>query len=140
MNLRPPKRKRRGSILRMELTPMIDVIFLLLIYFFLTNAQQPPEAELAPALAAQRVEGGGTADFQPQIVDVVRRDGSPAFQIGGRVLRERDQLFDVLSALPKDSGVFVRAGDDALLEWTATALQTARDAGFVRVTYVPRGS
>lgn len=138
MNLHPPRTaRRRRTILRAELTPMIDVIFLLLIYFFMTNTQTPPESELQPALQAQRVEGGGAADFQPQVVDVVMEGDRPAYRIGGRLLRTRSDLDAVLRQLPQEGGVFVRGDGDAPTGWAVGAVQSARDAGFLAVTYVP---
>ena len=138
MNLVPAKHKRRRrSLLRSELTPMIDVIFLLLIYFFVTNTAQPPESELAPALQAQRVAGGGAADFQPQIVDVQPVGGQPAFRVGARTMRTKDELGAVLESLPQDGGLFVRGHGAVSTEWVTAALQVARDSGFLAVTYVP---
>ncbi|GAB4555792.1 MAG: hypothetical protein Tsb0013_18600 [Phycisphaerales bacterium] len=116
---------------------MIDVIFLLLIYFFMTTTQTPPESELVPALQAQRVEGGGAADFQPQIVDVVMEGGAPTYRIGGRIARTREALDAILRSLPQEGGVFVRGSGDAPTGWAVGAIQSARDAGFLAVTYVP---
>ncbi len=138
MNLVPAQQKRRRrSLLRSELTPMIDVIFLLLIYFFVTNTAQPPESELAPALQAQRVAGGGAADFQPQIIDVIPVAGQPAFRVGSRTMRTKEELRAVLEALPQEGGLFVRGHGAVSTEWATAALQAARDAGFLAVTYVP---
>ena len=137
MNMLPPSKRRRRSLLRAELTPMIDVIFLLLIYFFMTTTQTPPESELAPALQAERVEGGGAADFQPQVIDVVMRGGDPAYLIGARVVRTREALGPILEALPQEGGLFVRGSGDAPTGWAVGAIQAARDAGFLAVTYVP---
>lgn len=138
MNMLPQAdRRRRRSLLRSELTPMIDVIFLLLIYFFMTTTRTPPESELIPALQAQRVEGGGAADFQPQVVDVLMLNDAPAYRIGGRTLRSRGDLDAVLSELPQEGGLFIRGAGDAPTGWAAGAIQSGRDAGFLAVTYVP---
>ncbi|MEM1422599.1 MAG: biopolymer transporter ExbD [Planctomycetota bacterium] len=133
----PASKRRRKSLLSAELTPMIDVIFLLLIYFFMTTTQTPPESELAPALQAQRVQGGGAADFQPQVVDVVVEGGAPAYRIGARTVRSREALDAVLAELPQEGGLFVRGAGDAPTGWAVGAIQSARDAGFLAVTYVP---
>lgn len=138
MNLVPrAQQRRRRSLLRAELTPMIDVIFLLLIYFFVTTSQTIPESELEPALQAQRVEGGGAADFQPQIVDVVIVGEQPAYRIGSRVLYSREELDAVLRTLPQEGGLFVRGSGGAPTGWAVGAIQSGRDAGFLAVTYVP---
>lgn len=131
------KRKRRDRMFRMELTPMIDVIFLLLIYFFLTSSYTPPESSLSPALQAQRVSGGAGADFQPQIVEVVLVEGRPVFRLLDRVFMTQEELRGALEVLPKEPGVFVRGSGSTVAGHAVSALQAARDAGFAKVTYVP---
>jgi len=138
MNMLPDqRRRRRRTLLTAELTPMIDVIFLLLIYFFITTTQMPPESELVPALQAQRVEGGGAADFQPQVIDVVVIAGEPAYRIGGRTITSRSELDALLARLPQEGGLFVRGSGAAPTGWAVGAIQAGRDAGFLAVTYVP---
>lgn len=138
MNFIPlEKRRRRGRLFRMEMTPMIDVIFLLLIYFFLTSTYSPPESSLSPALQAQRVSGGAGADFTPQVVDVMVRDGRPVFTLLDRVFVTQEELRIALERLPKEPGVFVRGSGQSVAGHAVSALQAARDAGFAKVTYVP---
>jgi biopolymer transport protein ExbD len=137
MNFTPPARRKRARLLTLELTPMIDVIFLLLIYFFLSTTYMPPESELTPALEAERVDGGRGADLQPQIIEVARFAGKPGFAIGERVMFDRDALLAVLEQLPTEGGVFVRGADDVTTSWALAAIQASRDAGFTKVTYVP---
>jgi biopolymer transport protein ExbD len=116
---------------------MVDVIFLLLIFFLLTTSYTPPEARLTPALQAQRVSGGRAADLEPQIVLAELINGAPAYRVGERVLRDQTALQQLLASLPKEAGVFVRADDALPVRWPAAALQAAYDAGFTKVTYVP---
>ena len=116
---------------------MVDVIFLLLIYFLLTTSYTPPEARLTPALQAERVSGGAAADLQPQVIHVEFADGAPAFRLGERLFRSRQQLQDVLQRLPKEAGVFVRGDGAVPVRFAVAALQASYNAGFTRVTYVP---
>lgn len=137
MRFSSARAKRGRGMLVLEMTPMIDVIFLLLIYFFLSTTYRPPESRLSPALQAERVEGGSGADFQPQIVDVTMFDGRPGFGLGERIVRDRASLTSLLERLPKEGGVFVRGGNDVETSWAIDALQASADAGFLKVTYVP---
>lgn len=131
-------RRGRARLLGgLQLTSMVDVIFLLLIFFLLTTSHAPPESRLTPALQAERVSGGRAADLEPQIVLVESINGSPGFRIGERVIRDQDTLSDLLAGLPKEAGVFVRGAGELELRWGAAALQAAYDAGFSKVTYVP---
>lgn len=132
------KAKRRSRLIGgLQLTSMVDVIFLLLIYFLLTTSYTPPEARLTPALQAERVSGGAAADLEPQVIHVEQIEGRPGYRLGERVFRSAASLTNVLEQLPTDAGVFVRGANDVPVEFGIDALQAAYDAGFLRVTYVP---
>lgn len=123
----------------LPLTSLIDVIFLLLIFFMVTSSMSVPEAQLASALQVDRTAAGRASDLQPQIVHVEMRDGRAAFRLGERVFFDKRELTSLLSALPKEGGVFVRVSDAVPVEAAAAALQASKDAGFSRVSYVPAG-
>lgn len=135
MNLSPRDAHRRSD--RLPLTSMIDVVFLLLIYFLVTASLSAAESELSSGLRAQKPTGAGSSDLQPQVVTVDVVEGAPAYVLGSRVMRTKGELTDVLAKLPRDSGVFVRGRSVAPVHAVATALQSAKDAGFIRITYVP---
>lgn len=138
MRLRPSSERFERVSTGLRVTAMIDVIFLLLIFFMATTTLAPPESRLSPALAAERRDAGA-ADFVPQIVHVRLLDGVAVFQFGSRTLRDKAALTALLRTLPKEQGVFVRVDDDAPVAAAAAAIQACRDAGFDRVTYVPQG-
>ncbi len=134
-----PKHNKRSRLPSpLQITPMIDVIFLLLIYFLLSTSYTPPEAELSPALQTEQVEGGSSADLQPQIVVVALFGNQPGFGLGERVFRDKDSLVAVLKTLPKEGGIFVEGSDAVAVRWAAAAIQAGKDAGFSTVTYVPK--
>ncbi len=122
----------------LNLASMIDVTFLLLLYFLVTTVLARPEDRLSSSLQTRSESAAGpTSDFQPQVVDVLLLDGRPAFRIGQQVLRDKASLTSVLRPLPKSAGLFVHVFDDALVGAVAAALQAGKDAGFEQVTYVP---
>ena len=135
MRLKPAPRHRR-SIGRLEITSLIDVIFLLLIFFLISARQQPPESELVPALRSDKTASAGE-DLQPQIVEVVLIENEPGFRLGQNVVRTRLDLQTLLDQLPKERGVFVKASSMVTTQWAVAALQACEDAGFEKVTYVP---
>ncbi len=49
----------RERTLEVPMTPMIDVVFLLLIFFVWTSSFQTPESDLPSFIAATRLPGGG---------------------------------------------------------------------------------
>jgi biopolymer transport protein ExbD len=121
---------------RLQMASMIDVVFLLLIYFMLTTTLEPPESELTPALATD--QPGRPTALQPQTIEYARAETGAAFRVGERVFPDQRSLTTVLTELPKDAGVVVRAPDEADVRWAAAAVQAARDAGFEKVTYAPQ--
>lgn len=128
---------RRNTLLRADLTAMIDIIFQLLIFFLLSTTYAPPEGHLEPALRAEHQEAGAAADLVPQLLEVQRRGDQTIFIVGQVEVRDEDSLVALLASLPKQGGLFVRAQDTATVEGAIAALQAARDAQFEKVTYVP---
>jgi len=129
--------QRRRGMIKLEITSMIDIIFLLLIYFLLTTIYAPPESQLTNALRAEKIGGGRNADLQPQIVEIGVIDGAPGYRVGQHVFRDTGSLTELLRQLPKDSGVFVRASNTVTVQWAVGGVQACRDADFTRITYVP---
>jgi hypothetical protein len=81
--------------------------------------------------------GGQAGNLQPQVVTVGVQNDKPLFRLGDRVFSDRASLESVLRQLPKEDGVFIKVPGEAPV-WAATmALQAARDAGFIKVSYVP---
>jgi biopolymer transport protein ExbD len=116
---------------------MIDVTFLLLLYFLVTTVLAMPEDRLSPSLrSSAETSAGPDSDFQPQIVEVRQLEGATAYRLGTEVFRDRQALTDALEPLPKQSGLFVKVFDDVPVAAAAAAIQAGRDAGFERLTYV----
>jgi biopolymer transport protein ExbD len=116
---------------------MIDVTFLLLIYFMVTTVFALTEDRLSPTLQTRQDEAvGPDSDFQPQIVEVRLLNGTPAYLLGTEVFRNRSALTSALEPMHKPSGLLVKVFDDVSVAAAATAIQAGRDAGFERLTYV----
>ena len=138
MRFQPKRSRLRVDRLTMNLASMIDVTFLLLVYFIVSTVMARPEDQLTSAIQTRDAETAGSEiDFQPQIVEVLRLDGAPAYVIGDRRLRDLGGLRAVLDNLPTELGVFIRVSGDIPVEFALSAVQAARDAGFEQVTYVP---
>src|SRR5688572_14634067 len=132
----PPTRRRFDRI-TINLASMIDVSFLLLFYFMVATMLEDRETRLSTGLQTQSPgEAGSVGDFQTQNIDVRIVEQAPAYQVGARLARDRDELAAVLAPLPKGAGVFVKVHDDIPVGFAVAAIQVARDAGFDQVTYV----
>jgi biopolymer transport protein ExbD len=130
---------RHSSQIELQMTSMIDVVFLLLIFFMVTSSWQKTERELDPAIKVQRTGAGQQrGELEPAIVDVVRGGGGFVFRLGGREFTSPEELTGVLSKFEnKLDGAFVRAVDDAPFEMAASAIQACKSARFTAVSYVP---
>lgn len=134
---RKPSRRRPRSI-TLNLASMIDVTFLLLMYFMVTMVLAQPEDRLSPSLQTRADSAAGpAADFQPQIVEVLLVDRTPAYRLGTEIFRSKRELLAALHHLHTPAGLFVKVSDGVPVGFAAAAIQAARDAGFEQVTYVP---
>ncbi len=129
--------KHRGMLAgQLPMTSMIDVVFLLLIFFMVTSNFASPEDRLAAGLQAEG-RGARTQDLQPQVVEVRRVGAEAGFVIGSNVARSRADLTRVLRSLPREQGVIIKVWGDVPVAAAAAAMQAAADAGFSKRTYVP---
>lgn len=122
---------------KLPLTSLIDVVFLLLIFFLVTASSTPRESDLASTLQSEQAGGGRAADLQPQIISVVMLDGSPTYTLGQRRITTQRELTTVLAQLPKEGGVFLKVAPEPPIWFTTAGIQACKDAGFTKVTYVP---
>jgi len=120
-----------------NLSSMIDVTFLLLIYFLVTTVLTPPEDLLVSALNMDDGTSMKQEDLEPQIVKVELLEGNPTYTIGGNICHDKKELLEVLANLPTDPGVIIRVGNNVPVGFAIAAIQIARDAKFQKVTYVP---
>ncbi len=128
----------RDHLGHLPLTSLIDVVFLLLIYFLVTLSMRVGESSLSSTLKTESKGAGREADLQPQIIHVeLGEDRKGVFRLGQRVLTSKESLRAVLAQLPKEAGVIVRVRGDAPVAAAAAADQACKDAGFQRISYVP---
>lgn len=136
MRLVPAHARRRTQRLgALPMTSMIDVVFLLLIFFLVTSDFSLQESELRSSLQTES-SGGVPSDLQPQIVDIDIIGGRPTFLIGELATSDRGELVALLRRLPKDQGVAIRASERVPVAAAAAALQAAADAGFQKRSYI----
>ncbi|MEM9374062.1 MAG: biopolymer transporter ExbD [Planctomycetota bacterium] len=126
--------RRLGAL---PLISLIDVVFLLLIYFLVTSDFSQQERRLPSAV---QTEGGGVraVELRPQIIEISSEASGVRFTVGQVVMRDQASLTAFLERLPREPGVAIRAEADAPIRAIAMALQAARDAGFEKRSYVPR--
>jgi len=124
--------------IELSMTSMIDVVFLLLIFFMVTASFVKTERDLDSAIKVNKKSSAAASDLEPAIVEVVRSGSGVVFRVGSREMTSQEELTSVLRGFPnKLDGAFVRVSDDAPFRWAAAAIQACKDAGFVAVSYIP---
>lgn len=124
LDLAPSRPRRRPS-----LTPMIDVVFLLLVFFMLASRFG---TDFAMPL---QLGGQGAASYNgpPRIVDVL-----PDGQRLNGVAQDTDELLvnlDKLTEAPTDT-IVLRARDEATLQRIVDVMQALKSAGFTALVLV----
>jgi len=130
---------RHSSRIELQMTSMIDVVFLLLIFFMVTASFAKTERELDPAIRVEKAAATKSrTQLEPAIVEIVGGPGRFAYKLGGREFNSPAELTAVLRQFEnKSDGAFVRVPDDAPFDMAAAALQACMDAKFLAVSYVP---
>ncbi len=128
------RKTARGGV-ELNLTSMIDVVFLLLIFFIVNAGFSRNERDLDSTLQTQST--GARSNLIPIVIEIVPVGDSYQFKVGSQTATSGGELTEVLRKIPlKGNGAFVRVKDDAPFLMAATAVQSAHDAGFLQVNYV----
>ena len=124
LTLARPRRSRRPS-----LTPMIDVVFLLLVFFMLASRFGSESA--ITVTGAQ--EGASDYDGPPRLIDVM----PGGVHLNGSDIREAtlaDQLRTLMAT--RSDTVVLRARDGAEVQRLVSVMETLGDAGLTNLVVV----
>ncbi len=128
------------------MTPMIDVVFLLLVFFVWTSSFELPEYDLPGAIAEKPTAGNIANPEQPPpvepfdeiVVKLTIRGGLPVILFGDQPIESiedlRTRLSEVLS-LGIQPAVIIDPEPQVSMERTIEAYDAARAAGADRVLY-----
>ncbi len=133
------RRAQQTGVLELPMTSMIDVVFLLLIFFMTTSSFVETERNLESAIEVRKQSSQQAQnDMEPVIVEIVEVDGGYVYRLGDREMTGEAELESILTQFPnKTDGAFVRVSDGAPFRMAAAAIQAGKSAGFSIVTYVP---
>jgi biopolymer transport protein ExbD len=140
---RPPMREDRGR-LDVKMTPMIDVVFQLLIFFVCTVSFQALEEQLPANLQAT---GTGTAapaldaemaELEEVLVKLIARDGRVEWTINDRPYATFDEVRRVLRQLAKlrsDLPVILDIDGEVPVGGMIDVFDVCRLAGFEKILF-----
>jgi biopolymer transport protein ExbD len=133
------RKLQRGSRIELSMTSMIDVVFLLLIYFMTTTVYVKTEKHLDSAIKVnERSAASAASDLEPAVIDVVRSGERDVFKVGVREFTSQEDLTTLLRQFPnKLDGAFVRVSGEVPFGMAAAAIQACKSADFTTVSYIP---
>ena len=118
---------------------MIDIVFLLLIFFLVTTTFLRPEVRVDSTIRVQRDPSlASPTDLEPARIEIRAAGNEFVFRIGHVESANWVEIEQVLTRFRrKDVGAFIRAGDDVPFDMPARAIHACKRLGFEPVTYMP---
>jgi biopolymer transport protein ExbD len=146
VNIPSSRRAIQSCGFNLQLTPVIDCVFLLLIYFLWSSSFAAGELSLSGRLAPQASGVGAprtnapTAepDFEPIVVRVIRRGSQIAWTIQDAPipsLAELRQSFQNIAQIKPDVPITIRPSSDVPLGDVISAYDLARLAGLTKIQF-----
>jgi biopolymer transport protein ExbD len=136
-------RQRRD--LDVKMTPMIDVVFLLLVFFLWTASFRISEQVLPSNISAVKTDQPGTSDIPPPeedfddvVIRVLWNDGRPQWEVNGAPVATMDQVRRTLAALvaiQADAPVIVHPDPEVPLGHVIDLYDITRLEGFHKVQF-----
>lgn len=136
--MRLSSQKRSEKKMELSTTGMIDIVFLLLVFFLVTSSFLPPEKELRPAIQTEKKNSSqSSSDLEPAIIEIVPEGAIHLYKLGSTKTQDINELIESLEGFSnKIDGAFVKADDDAPFDMTAQAISAAKKSGFIIVTLI----
>ncbi len=137
--MRLSNKRQKGAPLALSMTSMIDVVFLLLIFFIVTTTFVRPERQVQSSIKVNEKDAAHEeSNLDPAIVEISRMGDEMQFRIGAIKTNNLDEVEKVLRGFEdKAEGAFVRAADNVPFEAAAQAIGVCKSSGFETVSYLP---
>ena len=116
----------------LSLASMIDVVFLLLIFFMVATIIRPQEATLTTHLTGRSSQ---TASLEPQVVRIVMVGDQPEWRIGAHQIQDPEDLQIVMANLAGDAGLTVSPDGNVPVGAGVAVVDAARAAGIESVRW-----
>lgn len=117
------KRERQDLV---NITPLIDVVFILLVFFMLAGAiERPPALDVSPPSSESELSSN-----EEDVVILISKDGSIAFQ--GDVMRSDEELVRTATiwfASRPESSIQLKADAEAEAARVIEVMELLREAG-----------
>ena len=127
--------KRRMTIesLAIPMSAMIDVTFLLLIYFVITQREEIPEAHLAVNLPSPNMTPQ-KPDENPNLLEIEIHPGQLYLKKNPMTLAELQDKLGRMAALDTEQTVIVKTSVEAQTHELVTVLDTCKGLGLTKLS------
>jgi len=130
-------RKWRPQSLQLSTPGMIDIVFLLLI-FFLVNASYRPNEKQVETQTTDPNKASARSEIQPLEIKVTSTGQGASFEVAGRTFRSLDELGDWLGQWPaKDQPVVISNSSSCPVGIVIKTINQSRESGFKSVSHNP---
>lgn len=139
MKLSNRPRADRSKQLKLSMTSMIDVVFLLLIFFLVTTTFVRPEKQLVSSIKVQEKNASDSvSDLEPAIIEILGPTDRVRYRLGAVVTNDLAEIEKVLKTFEnKMDGAFVKVDDEVPFDHVAQVIAACKRAGFFVVSYLP---
>ena len=149
--MRKPSPFHAKKPIDLQMTPMIDCVFLLLVYFIWSSSFIPPEYVLPGELSAAPAVKGGTggnetpppeADFEDVVVRLRGSAGQVTWQLNDAEVPSLGELQTSLARIAqikKDAPVVLHPEREVPLGDVIDVYDVARQVGFVKIQFATNG-
>lgn len=138
---------QRSSTLEIAMTPMIDVVFLLLVFFLWSSSFQRPEESLPSVVTVSKASGTSAPeippppekDFEEVIIRIHNRSDTP-YQVNDvpiATLAMLDGYLGQLSGIHREAPLIVHPDEDVPLASAIEVYDVARRHGFLTAFAAP---
>lgn len=129
-------RNRRTPEIQLASAGMIDIVFLLLIFFLVNSSFRPVERQVESELTNPNARS--TSMLEPLVIRLQAGPNGMEFKVGGRQFPDRAKLKEWLQDWQdREQRVMVVAPASAPVELSISTLNDLRLLGFKNVSYVP---
>jgi biopolymer transport protein ExbD len=147
----PSTYTRQRTGLDIPMTPLIDVVFQLLVFFLLTASFQTAEHLLPSRVSAPQASGADAlpetpppeADFHEVVVRILWANAAPAWQISGQALASLEDVHRTLAAIARvktDAPVILHPDPEVPLGHVIDVYDVTRRVGFPSVQFAAQAA
>ena len=138
------KHTQRPPVVQLSMTPMIDVIFLLLVFFVCTANFEQLEALLATELASSGTTGGVSVT-KPEIlnldharVTISYENGQAVRQVEGhhcQLLRDLQAVLVQIANAKEDFPIIISCDENVPVEFWLDVIDACREVGLKNISF-----